>query len=86
MHSVELLEQAIELAHRVGYGVRQEWLGGCGSGACEIGGKKWIFVDISLSANDQLDQMIEALRCDPGISMVDIPPLLSRALGVRRAA
>ena len=45
MHTVELMEQAVVVAKALGYGVRQEWLGGCGGGACEVGGRKWIFLD-----------------------------------------
>ena len=29
MLTIELLEEALELAHRDGYRVRQEWLDGC---------------------------------------------------------
>jgi len=46
MHTVELLEEAIHMAERAGYKVRQEWMGGCGCGGCEIKGRKWIFLDL----------------------------------------
>ena len=62
MHTVELLEEAIALATRSGIGVRQEWFGGSTAGACEFNGRKWIFVDLSLSLHEQLEQVLEALR------------------------
>ena len=45
MLTVELLEEALELARRAGYRVRQEWLEGCAGGACVIKGQKWLFLD-----------------------------------------
>ena len=72
MHTIELLRASDTIANRLGYGVRQEWLGGCGGGACEVAGRKWIFVDLSLGTAEQLDQIIYALREDPGILLGSI--------------
>ena len=36
MNSVELLEEAIDAARRVGFDVREEWFGGSGGGACAM--------------------------------------------------
>ena len=63
MHTVELLEEAITLAQDLGYSIRQESLGGMG-GICEINGEKMLFLDISMSIMDQLDQVVESLRAD----------------------
>ena len=57
MHTVELLKEAAALARRAGYRIRQEYLGGALGGGCEYGGQKWIFLDISLGPNDQLEQI-----------------------------
>jgi hypothetical protein len=65
MHTVEMLERLKGLAEDAGYTVRHEWLGGVAGGACVFAGRKWIFVDLSLSVVEQLDQMTEALRDDP---------------------
>ena len=86
MHTIELLEQAADIAQRLGYGVRQEWLGGCGGGACEIGGRKWIFIDLSLTAQEQLAQITSAVLGDPSIHTVSMPIDLARYMGLRRAA
>ncbi|MHB0955357.1 MAG: hypothetical protein ACYC6N_14395 [Pirellulaceae bacterium] len=86
MHTVELLEQACMLAEQLGYRTRQEWLGGTGGGACEFGGRKWIFVDLALSVVEQLEQVTEALRRDPGIYLIELSPALGQVLGIRKAA
>jgi hypothetical protein len=86
MHTVELLEQSLELAERMGYKIRQEWLGGTGGGACEFSGQKWIFVDLALNAVEQLDQVSSALRDDPGIYLFSLNAEMRRLLGVRQSA
>ena len=86
MHTVELLEQALGVAEQLGYGIRQEWLGGTGGGACEFGGKKWIFVDLALNAVEQLEQVTTALRSDPAVHIVTLSPPLQKMLDLRRAA
>lgn len=85
MHTVELLHDALETAQRLGYGVRHEWLG-TGGGACEVAGRKWIFVDLSLNSAEQLEVVCEILLNDPRIERCELPSDLSRWLGIRRAA
>jgi len=86
MHTVELLEQALELAERLGYCTRQEWIGGAGGGACEFGGRRWLFVDLALNAVERLQQVVDAVKVDPAIHTVDIPPALRKLLSVRQSA
>ena len=86
MHTVELLSECLTVAQRLGYKVRQEWLGGIGGGACDFGGHRWIFVDLGLNANEQLEQAASALREDPELNRVELSPPLSRILELRRAA
>jgi len=86
MHTVDLLEQALALATRLGYQVRQEWLSECGGGACEYGGRKWLFVDLSLSSTEQLSQVVEALRNDPKLAGSTIPRSLAQLLASEKAA
>ncbi len=86
MHTVDLREQALDLAQRMGYRIREEWLGGSGGGQCEFAGQRWIFVDLALNAAEQLEQVAEALRSDPAINAVPLPPVLRRLLAVRKSA
>jgi len=66
MHTVELLEEALLSAQRLGYRVRHEWLGGSGGGGCEIKGQKWLFVDLALGPSEQLEQVLDTLHREPG--------------------
>ena len=88
MHTVELLEEALAAAERLGYGVRHEWLGGSGGGFCEFGGRKWIFVDLALNNVEQLEQVTAALKQDPGLGWLELSRPLRRLceLTGRRAA
>ena len=86
MHTVEMLERLKELAENAGYTVRHEWLGGVAGGACEFAGRKWIFVDLSLSVIEQLEQVASALRVDPQAGSMHAPAAVERYLGWRRAA
>ena len=86
MHTVEMLRRSIQLAESIGYGVRHEWLGGSGGGACEFGGKKWLFVDLALTVPEQLDQVASALRSEPAIYLTPVPRELRQLLDLRPAA
>ena len=86
MHTIELLEKTMALAERLGYTVRQEWLGGAGGGACEFGGRKFVFVDLSLTVVEQLEQVASAIRHDPSLPHLDAPVGVHTYLGTKRAA
>ncbi len=88
MHTVELLDQAIGLANRCGIVVRQDWFGGSAAGACEFQGRRWVFIDLSLSPREQLDQVLSGLNDVPHLIEVDnkVPPQLHTVLATRRAA
>lgn len=86
MHTLELLEQALSVAEKMGYRIRHEWLGGAGGGACEFAGQRWIFVDLALQADEQLEQVTEALKSDPGIHVEPVGPELRRSMGLPKAA
>lgn len=86
MRTVELLEQAVSVAQELGYRIRHEWLGGSGGGACEYGGKKWLFVDLALTVDEQLEQVCQSLRHDPAIFLIDLSSPLRRLLEIRRAS
>ena len=86
MHTVELLEEAVGLAERAGYRVRQEWMGGSGGGGCEIKGRKWIFLDLSLAPRDLLDVVVDVLRLDATALSLPMPYPLRDLLQVRKTA
>jgi hypothetical protein len=60
--TVERLEAALRLAERLGYRIRLESLVGHTGGGCEIRGQKWLFVDLSLTPREQLEQVLATLR------------------------
>lgn len=62
MHTIDLLEEALQLAGQSGWQVRHEWLGGSRGGTCRLGGKHMLFVDRSLTAAEQLEQVLDGLR------------------------
>lgn len=86
MHTVELLDEAVALAQRVGYRVRQEWFGGKGGGGCEIRGRKWLFLDLALGPSEQLDLVVETLRREPAAFSYPMPYPLRELLQVRKSA
>jgi hypothetical protein len=82
MHTVELLEQAIRAASALGYTVRQEWLNGAGGGECEIKGRKYLFLDLSLGVHERLRLVSDALQRDNAPSRVPLSEPLRRLLGL----
>ncbi len=86
MHTVDLLEQALALAERQGFIVRQDWFGGAGAGACELKGRRWLFVDLALAPREQLEHVLAALG--EVIEPHDAAPFadLQQALQLRKAA
>ncbi len=86
MHTVELVEQSIALAKRLGFEVRQDWFGGATGGACELKGRRWLFVDLALSPAEQLDQVLEALATLTDLEGASIAPELQKMLNLRKAA
>lgn len=86
MHTVELLEHAVHLAGRLGYELRQEWLGGAGGGGCELKGRKILFLDLSVGPGDQLDQVLDALRREADAVNLPMPYQLRDLLAPRKSA
>jgi hypothetical protein len=86
MDSVELLEEAMQAARRVGYEIREEWLGGSSGGACVVGGRKMLFLDLSLGPRQRLDQVLGGLRAEPKSAEIAMTTTLRRILDARKAA
>jgi hypothetical protein len=86
MHTVEMLEQALNLATRLGYTIRQEWLAGSGGGGCEVKGRKLFFLDLDLGPGEQLEQVLDVLRREPEAAAMAGPQELRELLKVRKSA
>lgn len=80
MHTIELLEEALVLAELVGYDVRRQWLGDSLGGPCRVGNQHILFVNLSLSGDEQLRHAVEALILRPPSPEVAISPALRRIL------
>jgi len=86
MHTVELLTEAVDAARKLGYEVRQDWLGGNGGGHCLVRGRKWLLLDVAQSADEQLEIVAEALSSEPGAKQAIKSPELAKRLSMRCAA
>lgn len=88
MATMDVLQEALAIAQRVGYSIREEYLGGAGGGACEFGGRKWLFLDLAATADEQLENVTAVLREDPAtLSLAgQLSPQLAWHLGWRRSA
>jgi hypothetical protein len=86
MHTVELLQEALEAARQLGFVVRQDWLGGDGGGHCLVRGRKWVLLDVAQTADEQLDVVIDALRGEPGAARAVGSPELAQRLDSQRIA
>jgi hypothetical protein len=86
MHTVALLQEALDTARRLGYEVRQDWLGGDGGGHCLVRGRKWLLLDVAQSADEQLDVVADALRSESGAGRAIRSDELAERLQMRRAA
>lgn len=62
MQTVDFFERAVALAEKFGYRVRWESLMGTPGGACEFAGQRWIFLDLTLDTDEQLEQLFATLR------------------------
>ena len=80
MHTVEILEKAVDLAVRLGYTVRQECFAGSGGGGCELQGRKYLFLDLDVSPEERLEQAADVLRHEPTAPELPMPPELRELL------
>jgi hypothetical protein len=86
MHTVELLEEAVAAARRLGYEVRQDWLAGDGGGHCLVRGRKWLLLDLAQSADERLDVVADALRAEAGAPRAIQSSELAERLAIRKVA
>ena len=90
MHTVELLEHALQAVQQLGYHLRQDWLDG-GGGSCEIKGQKWLFLDLGSGPGEQLRVVSDVLarevsQRDVSQRIVELDPRLRTFLQHRTAA
>jgi hypothetical protein len=86
MHTVELLQEALETARRLGYEIRQDWLGGDGGGHCLVRGRRLLLLDVAQSPDEQLDVVIEALRGESRMASLKISRSMAERLEQRAVA
>jgi hypothetical protein len=86
MHTVELLQEALEAARGLGFEVRRDWLGGNGGGHCLVRGRKMVLLDIAQSNEEQLTVVADALRGEPGAARFVRSSELAAKLQPRRIA
>jgi len=86
MHTVDLLNEALDVARELGYVIRQEWLGGSGGGACEVHGRRLLFLDLAMGPVDQLERVLDAIRLEVRAPELPLRPELRQLLSGKRAA
>jgi hypothetical protein len=80
MHTATLLAEAAELARRLEYTLREEYLDGAGGGHCTFGGRKWLLLDVTQSVDEQLSVITDALRTDDAVWRLPVSPQLALML------
>lgn len=86
MNLVRQFDEFLDVAQRLGYHIRYDYFGGTGGGVCHYGGKKWLFIDLALTAEDQLDVIFSTLKSDPLFETLEIPESMRRELSKRQVA
>jgi hypothetical protein len=84
IHSVDLLEMALEAAVRLGYRIREDALDGFPGGACELKGQKWLFLDPSQTTQERLQLVLDALASDERTATLDLASPLAAVLDKHR--
>lgn len=85
MHTVELLQEAVDTARKIGYDVRQDWLGGNGGGHCLVRGRRLILLDVAQTPDEQLRVVADALRGEADAEKFIRSPELADRLKIRAA-
>jgi hypothetical protein len=86
MHATTLLAEALDLVRQFDYQIREEDLDGAGGGHCSFAGKKWLLLDVTQSSREQLADVLDALRCEPGARQRKLSPQLMELLGGTKKA
>ena len=86
MHTVELLNAAIRCAEELGIRVREDWLDGASGGECEIGGERWLFLDLAQSPQERLAAVASCLAAYALEMDSQVPDEVQQILPNRSAA
>ena len=84
MSTIEQIDHLVNIAEQLGYRIRYDYFGGTGGGVCEYSGKKFLFLDLALTAVEQLEQLQIALANEPLLSTVT--KVHQTKYAIRRAA
>lgn len=80
-HTLGLLAEARQIAHDLGYVVREEPLGEVTGGPCVVGGERRILLNLEHPATAQLDVLVAALAADPRVRSQPMSRLLAARVG-----
>lgn len=69
MNALEKLDQLIETARQFGYRVRYEYFGGTGGGFCQFNGNKWLFIDLALNTQDQVEYLQQQMASETALNL-----------------
>ena len=69
---VEQIEAWSQVAERIGMKIRYDHFSG-GGGVCEFAGQRWLFVNVTLSAVEQLELLQDSLRDEPLLATMELP-------------
>jgi len=61
VNTVNELETKLEQIRRMGYEVHFDWFGGTGGGACQLGNRRCLFLDLAVGAEEHLAMANELL-------------------------
>ena len=86
MHTAQMLSMALDAARETGFHIREEPLEGAGGGHCLIASQKWLLLDMTQSQQEQLDDVLDALRSQPQLELAKVPRELVDCLRLPKAA
>ena len=72
MQPEELLKPVIEVAQKLNYQIRYEWLGGEGTRTLRYRDETWLFVDQSDNEAEQCTLITSALATDSRIAQLEL--------------
>lgn len=62
MTTFDLLDEAIAAAERLGCRVTEDWLDGRCGGLCVLRGERLLVLDLALTTDERLEEVLAALR------------------------